>query len=261
MRQLTVVRDGRKLATTIWYPATGSAGGNARSGARVASGTFPIVLFSHGLRGLPEYYAAVTTRWAAAGFVVAAPAYPRTNANADPFDVTDVGQQPLDAAAVISKVRGLNTKSGDPLAGHLDTAHVGAAGHSAGGFTTIGMLSSPNRDERVDAAIVIAGASLGGSFTGPAASVLFVHGSDDQTVAVSGARTAYRKLSWPKGFLTLTGQGHGEYLRPGAKGFDQVNATTTDFWRATLYGDAAARKRLAADARRGGVSTYDSSRL
>ncbi|GAA1751837.1 alpha/beta hydrolase family protein [Luedemannella helvata] len=261
VRKITVVREGRRLPTTLWYPATGATGGAARSGVPVAAGRFPIVVFSHGLRGLPDYYAALTTRWAAAGFVVAAPAYPGTNAHADPFDVTDVGQQPLDAAAVISKVRGLDTKLGDPLRGRLATGRVGAAGHSAGGFTTLGMLSAPTRDERVDAAIVIAGASLGGTFAGPAASVLFVHGSDDGTVALSGARTAYQKLSWPKGFLTLTGQGHGDYLRPGNRGFDQVNATTTDFWRATLYGDAAARRRLPANARKSGVSTYDSSRL
>jgi dienelactone hydrolase len=252
VRKITVVRDGRRLPTTIWYPA---------NGAKVAAGRFPIVLFSHGLRGLPDYYRAVTTRWAAAGFIVAAPTYPKTNANADPFDVLDVGQQPLDAAAVISKVRSLDAAGGDAFAGHVDTGRVAAAGHSAGGFTTIGMLSSPNRDEQVDAAIVIAGASLGGQFTGPSAPVLFVHGSADPTVSIDGARTAYGKLSWPKGFLTLTGQGHNEYLSPGARGFTQVVSTTTDFLRATLYGDTAARRRLSSDARASGVSTYASSHL
>ena len=70
----------RPLPTTVWYPAgAGPAGGRPANGVPVAPGRFPVVLFSHGLQSLPEMHAEMATRWAAAGFIVAAPAYPHTN--------------------------------------------------------------------------------------------------------------------------------------------------------------------------------------
>ena len=60
---------GAPLPVTIWYPA---------STDQVAAGRFPVVIYSHGLGSRPELHAGLTTRWAAAGFVVAAPAYPHT---------------------------------------------------------------------------------------------------------------------------------------------------------------------------------------
>src|SRR5690349_9404153 len=75
----------RPLPTTLWYPAGGAFGGPARPGAPPASGRFPLVILSHGLGGSPEFYAPIGTRWAAAGFVVAAPAYPHTKNGAGDF--------------------------------------------------------------------------------------------------------------------------------------------------------------------------------
>jgi fermentation-respiration switch protein FrsA (DUF1100 family) len=237
----------RPLPTTIWYPATGAAGaaGTARSGAQVADGRFPLVLFSHGLTGMPQNYAGITTRLAAAGFVIAAPAYPYTNHDAATKNFADVVNQPADGAFVVDQVLRLGQTAGDGLSGHLDPQNVAAAGHSAGGFTTAGMLST-RHDARLRAGIIIAGGSMG-TFTAPAASVLFIHGDADPTVSYQTGRAAYDRLSWPKAFLTVIGGDHTTYIGTGRDGNAAAVKTMIDFLRAALYADGAARSRLAAD--------------
>jgi dienelactone hydrolase len=249
-RQLSLSRGSRALPTTVWYPATSTT-----ASSPTATGRFPLVIFSHGLHGLPASYQQLTSRIAAAGFIVAAPAYPFTNANSPAFNAGDMSNQPADASAVVTAVLKLNSSSGDRFLGHIDTFHVGAAGHSAGGFTTAGMLAN-QRDTRIKAAVVIAGGSMG-AFTGARTPVLFVHGDKDPTVGYAIGHDAYAKLTWPKAFLTELGQGHGEYLGPGAQGFDQMMRTMLDFFRWTLYGDATAEGRLSGDAARSGVTKWE----
>ncbi|HEY0700145.1 MAG TPA: chlorophyllase, partial [Micromonospora sp.] len=104
-RQLSWNRDGdRPLPVTVWYP--GSATGPA-------DGRFPVVLFSHGLGASPADYAGLLRRWAAAGFVVAAPTYPHTGRGAEqnPFDVLN---QPADASYVLTRLLALDGRADDP---------------------------------------------------------------------------------------------------------------------------------------------------
>ncbi|MEU1641642.1 alpha/beta hydrolase family protein [Micromonospora zamorensis] len=240
VRTLTLdPRSARPLPVTIWFPA--SADG-------AAAGRFPVVVYSHGLGSRPDLHAGLTTRWAAAGFVVAAPAYPHTRQGAAHFTRADVRNQPADAWRLIRHLGRLDRNREDPLAGHLDLTSVAAAGHSAGGFTTSGMFSE-GHPARLRAGIVIAGGGLPGSFAGPVAPVLFVHGTADAVVPLTVGRAAYGRTPGPAAFLSLLGQDHGAYLTPGHPGFAPVLATTTDFLRWTLYGDKAAGARLPADAR------------
>ncbi|MDG4783605.1 alpha/beta hydrolase [Micromonospora sp. WMMD961] len=240
VRTLTLdPRSARPLPVAIWYPAS-------TDGA--AAGRFPVVVYSHGLHSRPDLHAALTTRWAAAGFVVAAPAYPHTRQGAAQFSRADVRNQPADAWRLIRHLGRLDRRRDDPLAGHLDLTAVAAAGHSAGGFTTSGMFSE-GHPARLRAGIVIAGGGLPGSFAGRAAPVLFVHGTADAVVPLTVGRAAYRRTRGPAAFLSLVGQDHGAYLTPGHPGFGPVVATTTDFLRWTLYGDQAAGARLPVGAR------------
>ncbi|MGC4795099.1 alpha/beta hydrolase family protein [Micromonospora saelicesensis] len=249
VRTLTLdPRSARPLPVTIWYPA---------STDQVAAGRFPVVIYSHGLGSLPELHAGLTTRWAAAGFVVAAPAYPHTRQGAANFTRADVRHQPADAWRLVRYLGGLDRSPVDPLAGHLDLTSVAAAGHSAGGFTTSGMFSE-GHPARLRAGIVIAGGGLPGSFAGPAAPVLFVHGTADPVVPVTVGRAAYARTPGPAAFLSLLGQDHGAYLTPAHPGFAPVLATTTDFLRWTLYGDRTAGARLPADAHSPTLTRYES---
>nr|WP_030503223.1 alpha/beta hydrolase [Micromonospora purpureochromogenes] len=248
-------------AATSPGPAVGPAGANAgtgagagtldgprvRPGAPFAAGRFPVVLYSHGLRSLPALHAALTSRWAAAGFVVVAPAYPRTSLRARNYTRDDVRNQPADAWRLVRHLVRLGARPGDPLGAHLAVDRFAAAGHSAGGHTSLGMFAS-GQPSPLRAGIVIAGGRMVAGFSRPLAPMLFVHGSADRIVPESIGRAAYARCLGPAAFLSLRGQGHGEYLTPGRSGFAQVLATTTDFLRWTLYADRAALRRLPADA-------------
>ncbi|GIF72720.1 hypothetical protein Asi02nite_22380 [Asanoa siamensis] len=235
----------RPLPTTVWYPAAPSPTGQPGTGTvgrdkPFAPGRFPLVVFSHGLQSRPEDHVQLTTRWAAAGFVVIAPAYPHTKKNAPAYTRDDLVNQPADAWAVVTAVSGLDTEPGDLFAGHLDVADVVAAGHSGGAYTAAAMFKK-GHSPRLKGAIVIAGARPRFEFGGPPAAMLFIHGDADPTVPYATGRAVYARVPWDKGFLTLHGLNHGSYLSPGNRGFNEVMTSTTDFLRWRLDGDKHAR--------------------
>jgi len=245
VRELDLSRDGRPLPTTVFYPE--------------GEGRFPIVLFSHGLGGLPDDYAPLLRGWAAAGFVVAAPAYPHTSRGASDVDVLDVVNQPADASYAIKSVIALDGRRGDVLFHRLATDRVAAAGHSAGGITTVGLFTLA-RDARLDAGIVLSGNALGAGtgFRGPAAPMLFVHGEKDATISYASGKAAYDAVPWPKALLSFPDGDHGEtLLRDGGTPFSVLADTTTEFLRWSLYGDAAAKRRIPRDAGQGDVAILD----
>jgi dienelactone hydrolase len=246
VRTVPLARGDRPLPTTVWYPATsGPVGAIARRKAAAAAGRFPLVLFSHGLSGIPQRYAGLAQAWASAGFVVAAPLYPHTSGRTTRFIRNDIDNQPADAWYVIDRLRRLSAVGGDLLSGHVDAQRVAAIGHSAGGFTTNGMFTA-GHDPRLVAGVVIAGWLAPGAFAGPPANLLFIHGSRDNVVPVAASRITYEQVprSWPKSMKLLQGRWHSEYLKPGEPGFTGLRAVTTDFLRWNLYGDDSAHRRL-----------------
>jgi fermentation-respiration switch protein FrsA (DUF1100 family) len=257
VRQLKLARNGRALPTTLWYPAAGQSGGAAKRSATAAEGRFPVVMFSHGLGGRPDDYATLLTRWAAAGFVVAAPTFPHTSRGAD-NNVLDVLNQPADVSYALDQVLALDGKAGDSLRGRLDGERVAAAGHSAGGVTTIGLFTA-SRDERLDAGVVFAGTALGvgTAFAGAAAPQLFVHGELDEVVEYAAGKAAYDKVPWPKAMLSLPKGDHGRTMLKDKAALRVVSDTSVEFLRWSLYGDAAAKKRISTDATRGDIATFD----
>ncbi|SCL39586.1 Alpha/beta hydrolase family protein [Micromonospora rhizosphaerae] len=258
VRQLTLNRGGdRPLPVTVWYPAGGTAGGPPERSAPAATGRFPVVMFSHGLGARPEDYQLLLSRWAAAGFVVAAPKFPHTGKGGD-GNVLDVLNQPADVSYALTQVLTLDTRAGDPLRGRLDPDRVAAAGHSAGGVTTIGLFTA-GRDDRLDAGVVFAGTALGvgTAFAGAAAPQLFVHGEADEVVDYAAGKAAYDAVPWPKAMLSLPKGDHGQALLADGKALRVVSDTTVEFLRWTLYGDAAAKRRLPAEATRGNLATLD----
>jgi dienelactone hydrolase len=242
----------RPLPTRVWYPAAGRPGGTVTAAAAPARGAFPVVLFSHGLASQPNDYAAMVTRWAQAGFVVAAPIYPHTSHGTADFNAYDIVNQPADASQVLTQLLALDD-SADPLRGHLDPDRLAAAGHSAGGITTVGLFSA-DRDARLKAGIVLAGTDFRSvPFAGPPAAMLFVHGKKDDTVAYAAGHTVFAAVPWSRAMLTVTDGGH----LVADDSFPAVTATSTEFLRWSLYGDAAARHRIRAKARIGNAATLE----
>jgi dienelactone hydrolase len=228
-------RGARSLPTRIWYPD--------------GAGRYPLIVFSHGMLSQPDDYADLLTSWARAGFVVAAPLYPHTSLGTAEFNAYDVANQPADASAVLTQTLQ------SPLSAKIDAGRLAAAGHSAGGITTVGMFSGC-RDPRLKAGVVLAGTDyLSTPFTGPAAAMLFVQGAKDDTVAWSAARTVFEAVPWSRAMLTVTDGGH----QTTAAALPAVSGTSVEFLRWSLHGDAAARTRLPGAAALGGVATLDAT--
>ncbi|MET3428948.1 dipeptidyl aminopeptidase/acylaminoacyl peptidase [Actinoplanes tereljensis] len=229
--QVAFARGDRPLPTTIWRPT--------------GDGPFPLILFSHGLTARPRDYAAMITTWAKAGFVVAAPAYPFTAGGVSEFNPLDVVNQPADASYVITQVV---KRLGDTV----DAERIAAAGHSAGGITTLGMFSG-DRDARLRAGLVLAGRQIIATpLTGAATPLLFVHGKLDNTIAYADGRSVFDALKWPKAFLTFPRGGHVA----SGRSLDVISATSRDFWRWSLYGDRSAKSRLTKDAAEDNLATF-----
>jgi dienelactone hydrolase len=194
----------RPLETSIWYPG--------------GAGRHPVVLFSHGLGGLPAQFTPIISTWVAAGFAVVAPAYPHTNGKVE-VDPSDVRHQPADASFVMRSLAGDR---------QLDLGHVVAVGFSAGGTTTLGLLQR-GHPPGIVAAISIAGRRPASSFGGAPVPVLFVHGDQDPTVPISAGRAAFRALPWPKTFVVVPGGKHGDYLNPGDPAYPRVSQAIRTF--------------------------------
>ena len=258
----------RRLETLVFYPSNTAPATDAVENAPVArSGPFPLVVLAHGLSGFPAAYLTLLQSWARAGFVVAAPKFPLTNATAPGGTrIIDYNNQPGDVSFVITQLLAANADPTSPLAGSIDPSHIAAAGHSLGAMTVLGLRNGCCEDHRISADIVLAGMELVfGShtfFPPPAVPILFVHGTRDRLVPYASGRMAFADAPAPKFFVTLPGADHVfPYLgspttQPPAR---VVVAATIDFLDRYEKGDQGALDRLTRDATLAGVATIESS--
>jgi dienelactone hydrolase len=264
----------RTLRTAIYYPALIPPGGDAVPNAPPAppghSGRYPLILFSHGLGGQATFYMEVLTSWASAGYVVAAPAYPLSNLNADGGYIpangfADAANQPADATFVITHVI---ERQQALLSGIIDPQRIGAAGHSFGGSTTYALgYSTCCRDRRVKAAIPMSTCAgvvqdPGGYFKDNATPLLILHGDADPIVPYQHALEAFAAAKPPKFGLTFVGAGHSEPFTGLPAGVQAMALThsTVDFWDRYLKDDKTALKRFSIDANVAGVTRFPPAR-
>ena len=251
----------RTLLTAIYYPTTGPPTDKPTPDApfNTAHGPYPLILFSHGVLARGVFYAGVLTKWASAGYIVVAPDYPLSNANAPGGvnfgrGVADVKNQPADASFVISQVLKLD-KTKKLVGGTVDPQHVGAAGHSLGAITTYGLVySACCRDKRVDAAVEMSGIPAvveptANYFHGVQTPLFGLHGNADPIVPYQADVDGFAKASPPKFFLTFLGGGHISPFLGGANPEAvALQKTTVDVWDRYLKGDTAALAQLKTDA-------------
>lgn len=235
VRQYSWMRGSRRITTYVYYPATGTPGGSPVTNAPVAAGVFPVYNFTHGYGSSPQNSLFFIRPLAAAGFIVPAPHFQHN------FGDVNNGNTSRDVSEVLTQTLALNGSG--PLAGHIDTAvGVGVSGHSLGGMTTHGLLTSWP-DSRIISANPQSCTDMGNPSSAVKAKVLFVHGDRDGTTGYNSARQAYAELPPTKAFLTFLGGSHTSFWSD-----NRFPTTVVDWARWTMYGDTAARDRLAGDA-------------
>lgn len=139
----------RTFPTSIWYPENGT-------------GSYPLVVHSHGFVSKRSDLGYVAELLASYGYVVAAANYPLTSGTADGGpNANDLVNQPADVSFLIDSLLEL-APSTKPFVGDIDQTRIGLMGYSLGGITTSLATYHPRlRDDRVSAAISIAGPSAG----------------------------------------------------------------------------------------------------
>jgi len=125
--------------------------------------------------------------------------------------------------------------STSPYYHHLDTAHIGALGHSEGGLSTCKAAADP----RIVAVGTVSGTSTITSLHGPA---LFICGGKDTVVSCDSVAATYNAVTdQPAMFMNNLSADHGGWeYQNGAKGPDIFALTA--WFRVHLMGDTANRK-------------------
>jgi predicted dienelactone hydrolase len=210
-------RVPRQLVTVVRYPALGAASDPDMRGAAPASaaGPFPLIVFAHGFRAAPDTYSRLLRAWARAGYVVAAPIFPRTNARAPGgADESDLVNQPKDVSFVISRMLAIAAGGNGILTGLIHPSQIAVAGHSDGGSTALAVAYNRHYvDHRIRAAVILAGARIPGvtgyDFPAPHPPLLAAQGTADTSNIPASTRNYFRLAPPPKFLLSLLGARHG----------------------------------------------------
>jgi dienelactone hydrolase len=251
-------RPSRTLVTTIWYPAR-----SEKANTSVQS-PYPLIVFAHGLGGAPQEYRRLLSAWAAAGYVVAAPLFPLSSSETPGgADGGDIGNQPGDMSYVIDQVLNASSSPNGQLSGLVDPNEIGAAGHSNGAITTLGLIGNTCcRDPRVRAAVVMAGTTEGlgtGHYDMAEAPPLFiVQDLHDGLVPYGDAVAVFNQAHGPKAMLALnwdaTSDTTGSVAHMAASGAvgptsRAVIRSTTAFFNAYLKHEPGSLQAVAVDGR------------
>ncbi len=208
----------RPLDTFIWYPAvpgTGTATAMGRRDAVVLKGHFPLVLFSHGLCGIPNQSVFLTTVLASWGFIVAAPPHPGNEIiDGFPACVADAGDsfanRVADIRFTIDSMLFEAERAGSPFAHRLSPHRIGMSGHSFGGQTTLRVALA---DSRIRAALALAPALISAVEPGQIHIPTMIQGSEKDGLAPfeTDSKAAFARLDGPRFLLEILNTGHFAY--------------------------------------------------
>ena len=226
----------RTFPVSFWYPE--------------GPGPFPLVLFSHGYAVTPDFYTPMLERWAAAGYVIAAPAYPILSGSPGGASHVDYEQTFADTTFVITQVLALG--SGDPIGKLVDPSRVATAGHSDGEAIAFGVgFLECCRDPRVKSVVALAGnlENVNNPHVRDTGTpILHVMETGDEFNPYPASIAWDRaNLTAPRWLLTLEGATHvPPYNVPGDRHFELLAVAVVDFFDGTLKGHPERLDRMAA---------------
>ncbi len=231
----------RTLPTEFWYPAEGATGSGAVADATPDRdhGPYPLVLFAHGYAVTPDFYAPLLERWAAAGYVVAAPVFPILSGSDGGASHVDYEKTFGDASFVITQVLALG--SGEPLAGMVDPDRMAAAGHSDGEVVSFGVgFLECCRDPRVRSVLAMAGDLSNANnphVRDTGTPILHVMETDDEYDPYPHSIQWDRdNLTAPRWMVSLFSSHVPPYTQPGDPAFELTSSITVAFFDGTLKG-------------------------
>ena len=219
----------RTLETHLYFPAD-------------AEGPFPLIAFAHGLDGHPRKFSELFEAWAAAGYVVASPAFPLTNDEiAGDVFVGDFTNQPADLSFVVDEVLALSGDTDGPLAGLVDEDRIGAGGLSLGSSTAYAVsYHSCCRDDRIRATVIMSTlfAPFDGTYDVSGTPLLILHSEGDPALAHEASAEVFALAAPPKFFVTLLSDAHAAPFEDAPDPTSEaVRDITTTFWDTYLAGD------------------------
>lgn len=255
--------EPRTLVTYVRYPALGSPADTDVPNAPAASanGPFPLIVFAHGFAVTPATYDRLLASWAHAGYVVAAPVFPLSNAHAPGGpDESDIVNQPRDLSFVISCLLESSGAAAGPLAGLIEPNRIAVAGQSDGGETALAVgYSRRFRDPRVTAAVILSGAEMSGiggyTFAPGGPALLAAQGTADTSNEPRFTYAFFKAARQPKYLLRLLGAQH---LPPYTRQQPQltlVERVSTAFFDTYLKDDPAPLAELGSLAGVPGIAT------
>jgi len=204
----------RRITVEVWYPtADGPPPGDHRDAALLrAAAPYPLIIFVHGLSSFRLQSQSYTRHLASHGYVVAAPDFPLTNLGSPGgASIADLANQPEDVSFVIDRMLAFSGQPGHLMEGAVRPDAIGMTGHSFGAFTTLLTVYGPHRDERIAAALPIAGSGcvLSEAMTaGVSVPIMVMIGSDDLLIPRAGNRHAYELAHAPRYWVELLGGNH-----------------------------------------------------
>jgi predicted dienelactone hydrolase len=229
--------EARERAGLVWYPTATEAKrydykpqiGSVAPDAAVADGAHPLIVFSHGFLGAADQTIFLMEEFARHGYIVAGVdhadslrgrrggrserlGFPNF-ADAKSWDEAKFRDRKEDVSALLAHLLALNAKPGDRLFAHVNADAIGAAGHSLGGYTVLGMIGGwPGwRDERIRAALLLSPYATPVIDHGDLAAVrtpVMLQGGTLDWGITPFLRPLYNKLDSPRYLLVLKNETH-----------------------------------------------------
>nr|MDQ2729004.1 hypothetical protein [Actinomycetota bacterium] len=215
----------RALTTRVWVPA--------------GSGRWPLVVFGHGYQVGPGPYTALLHKWAADGYVVAAPELPLSDqaVAGGNLDEADINNEPGDLRFVIDSL----VAPTSALAARIDATRVAVAGHSDGAEAalSVAITPAPAGQPPTRAVIAMSASPLPGTIRLANPPILVTQGDADPINPFSEGQQTYGQAVAPKYFLTLLGGGHLPPLEAGSAWLPTVVTVSEDFLHLYLGGSGS----------------------